>query len=246
MTSSTEQAEHQGDSGGPDRDLGSAGQLQRPEPLAEQAFRALREEIATGALVPGQRITERALAMRLGVSPTPVREALRRLEQEGLVEHSGARTLSVVAHSDEALQELMYAEVVLRAAEARSAAKKITDEQLLRLDSIVSEMLQRVGTATDDELLILGKQFDGVVTEAAASPGVHRLIDSASVIGRTRRLRAIRTLRGSARNTGRRHLQAHQDLVSALRRRDPDQVEHVVRTHLLSSLSVLLLADGTG
>jgi DNA-binding GntR family transcriptional regulator len=220
-----------------------AGRLQRAEPLAEQAYRALREEIAVGDLVPGQRITERALALRLGVSPTPVREALRRLEQEGLVEHSGLRTLSVVAHSEEALQELMFAEVVLRAAEARFAARKITDQELRTLDAIVDEIHESVDTATDAELLALGSRFDRVLADAAASPGVHRLVESTAVIGRGRRLLAVAALRGSARPTGRHHFQAHRDLVTALRDHDPDRAEEIVRRHLLSSLGLLLSVD---
>src|SRR5258708_12772549 len=69
------------------------GALERVDSLAERAYRALREQIATGGLAAGERVTERGLALRLGVSPTPVREALRRLEQERLIERAGPRHL---------------------------------------------------------------------------------------------------------------------------------------------------------
>jgi DNA-binding transcriptional MocR family regulator len=59
------------------------------ESLADQAYRALREAIMSGALSPEEKITERGLADRLSVSPTPIREALRRLEQDGLVAACG-------------------------------------------------------------------------------------------------------------------------------------------------------------
>src|ERR1700716_1446204 len=59
------------------------------EGLGDQAYTAIREAITAGRLVPGTKVTERDLAKQLGVSPTPVREALRRLEQEQLVIRSG-------------------------------------------------------------------------------------------------------------------------------------------------------------
>ncbi len=83
--------------------------LLRAESLAEQAYRAIREGIATGLFSAGERVTERGLATRLNVSATPVREALRRLEQEGLIERVSARQLRVVDHSSGTLRELLLA-----------------------------------------------------------------------------------------------------------------------------------------
>ena len=61
--------------------------------LADRSYRTIRAAITTGELRPGQKVTERGLAERLSVSPTPVREAIRRLEQDGLLERSGPRTV---------------------------------------------------------------------------------------------------------------------------------------------------------
>ncbi len=83
--------------------------LLRAESLAEQAYQAIREGIATGLFQAGERVTERGLATRLNVSATPVREALRRLEQEGLIERVSARQLRVVDHSSGTLRELLLA-----------------------------------------------------------------------------------------------------------------------------------------
>src|SRR4029077_10906027 len=111
--------------------------LLRVESLAEQAYRAIREGIATGLFSAGQRVTERGLATRLNVSATPVREALRRLEQEGLIERVSARPRRLVAHSDGTLRELMLTFAALRALEARFATRKITDAALDRMAALV-------------------------------------------------------------------------------------------------------------
>src|SRR5260370_14725104 len=106
--------------------------LFRAESLAEQAYRAIREGIATGLFQAGERVTERGLATRLNVSATPVREALRRLEQEGLIERVSARQLRVVDHSSGTLRELLLAGAALRALQARFATPKITAAALDR------------------------------------------------------------------------------------------------------------------
>src|SRR5260370_26782566 len=83
--------------------------LFRADSLAEQAYRAIREGIATGLFTAGERVTERGLAARLNVSATPVREALRRLEQESLIQRGSARQLRVVDHSSDTLREVLLA-----------------------------------------------------------------------------------------------------------------------------------------
>src|ERR1700730_2568284 len=94
--------------------------------LSDQAYRALREDITTGALQPGQRLTERSLAEHLGVSPTPVREALQRLEHERLIERDAVRAIRVADPSVARLHELSLIEAALRGVAARLAAERAT------------------------------------------------------------------------------------------------------------------------
>src|SRR5579859_952431 len=114
--------------------------LFRADSLAEQAYRVIREGIATGLFEAGERVTERGLAARLNVSPTPVREALRRLEQDGLVERVSPRELRVVEHSPGTLRELLLTGAVLRSLEARFATAKITDAALDRMSALVDSL----------------------------------------------------------------------------------------------------------
>src|ERR1700686_3791615 len=101
--------------------------------LSDQAYRALREDITTGALQRGQRLTERALAQHLGVSPTPVREALQRLEHERLIERDAGRSIRVAEASVARLYELTLIEVALRGVAARLAADRATEQEVKRI-----------------------------------------------------------------------------------------------------------------
>src|SRR4030088_782626 len=90
--------------------------------LADQAYTALRQAILDGALARGQKITERGLAEMLNISPTPVREAMRRLEQDRLIERQGPRSVTVAAFDDDEKADIATVESTLRALAARLAA----------------------------------------------------------------------------------------------------------------------------
>src|SRR5260370_19776016 len=143
--------------------------LFRADSLAEQAYRAIGEGIATGLFTAGERVTERGLAARLNVSATPVREALRRLEQEGLIERVSARQLRVVDHSAGTLRELLLTGAALRAMEARFATHKITDAALDLMAGLVEALASGLELDVGEQLAI-ARQFDIAIERAAANP----------------------------------------------------------------------------
>lgn len=213
--------------------------VRRAQSLADQAYQSIREGIATGLFQAGERVTERGLAARLDVSPTPVREALRRLEQDGLVERVSPRELRVVEHSPGTLRELLVTSAVLRALEARFATAKITDAALDRMESIVDSLTashDRVDTA---ELRRLAREFDMEIEKAAGNPTLRGLIESLSIVGQERLTRAVESMRTDAA-LGERRLQGHHDILAALRSRDPDAVEEAFRHNAVTSVDLLL------
>ncbi len=214
--------------------------LARPGSLAERVHHELRERIATGALVPGQRLTERGIASLLGVSPTPVREAVRRLEQEGLISRSSTRWMTVVEHSEQSLYELLYAEAVLRSALARFAATKISDANIDQMAAIVDELEATSPHASATETLAKAQAFDAILEDAADNTALESLVASTGIVGRSRRVHAVTAMRDRIPHVGLAHLKAHRDIVDALRRRDADDVERLVRAQLLASLDLLL------
>jgi DNA-binding GntR family transcriptional regulator len=181
--------------------------LDRVDSLAERAYLALREQIAAGGLAPGERVTERGLGLQLGVSATPIREALRRLEQERLVERVAARQLRIAAHSDQTLRELMYTEAVLRAAAARIATSKISDDTIDEMHEIVEELERDPESSDPEHQLSLAMRFDA-------------LHDTPEV--------------------GLSRIQEHREIVTALRARDADRVETLMRRHLTTGIDYVL------
>jgi DNA-binding GntR family transcriptional regulator len=191
--------------------------LLRADSLAEQAYRAIREGIATGLFSAGERVTERGLATRLNVSATPVREALRRLEQEGLIERVSARHLRVVDHSSSTLRELLLAGAALRAVEALASGQGIDIPERLRI----------------------AREFDMEIERAADNPTLRSMILSLSIIGQERRARSVESLLLHP-EAGQRRVQDHRDILAAFRKRDPDLVEQVFRRHAIAGVELVL------
>jgi DNA-binding GntR family transcriptional regulator len=212
--------------------------LQRAQSLADQAYQAIREGIATGLFEAGERVTERGLATRLGVSPTPVREALRRLEQDGLIERVSARQVRVVEHSPDTVRELMLTGAALRAMEARFATPKITDAALDRMAALVDTLADN-RQRTDLDYLRLARQFDMEIENAANNPTLRGLIQSLAIVGQERRTRSVESMRVHS-EIGARRLQGHRDILAALRSRDPDAVEQAFRRHASTGVDLLL------
>lgn len=212
--------------------------VRRAQSLADQAYQSIREGIATGLFEAGERITERGLAARLGVSPTPVREALRRLEQDNLVERVSPRELRIVEHSPDRLRELLLAGAVLRAFEARIATNKVTDAALDRMAALVDD-LAADGDRGNLDYLRIAREFDQEIERAAANPTLRSLIQSLSIVGQERQTRYVQSMRDHA-EIGERRVQGHRDILAALRSRDPDDVEQAFRRHATTGVELLL------
>ena len=214
--------------------------LERTDSLGYRAYQALRQQIAVGGLAPGERVTERGLAARLGVRATPVREALRRLEQERLIERSGPRAITIAAHPEATIRELMYAETVIRAAAARFATAKITEKTLDEMQAIVDALERDKATATPETQLTLARRFDDLLLAAAGNDIVAGLVDSVTVFGWQIRLRAVQAMHADDPAVGNNRIRAHRDILAALRVRDAALVETLMRAHLTTALDYLL------
>lgn len=222
------------------------------ETLADRTYRAAREAIAAGELRQGEKITERGLAERFSVSPTPVREAIRRLEQDGLIERVGPRTVVVATMGDSAIQELAEVEIALRGLVARFAARHATPTQLDDLDAILDEaddlliVVQKRhadGQPVDrpvNKLLDTMQRFNEAVNTCARNPVLVRLLEQTRVFSRDER--RTRLLEHVATNDrfGLDRYDSHRDLVRALRNADAAAAESIVMNDARGGLVELL------
>ncbi|TFI40414.1 GntR family transcriptional regulator [Rhodococcus sp. 1R11] len=203
--------------------------------VAERTYQALRDGIELGRLLPGERITERAVAADLGVSPTPVREAIRRLEQERLIERTSPRMVRVSQPSPEVLRELAYTEAALRGVAARFAASKITDDEIIELESLVETMETAYRTGDSLGVLPAAARFDVIVEQASGNDIVASLAANITAFGPNRRQRAITEMINHDTSAIESRLSDHRDILDALRAKDPDRAEMLMKQHILTA-----------
>lgn len=194
---------------------------------------AIRELIFTGEVAAGEPLRQRDLAARFGISPTPVREALRRLEAEGLIDYDVHRGATVVEASFGPSEENFQIRSVLEALAARLAAQRIEPAELDELREIHERLCDP--DLTELEIGDLNKRFHFVIYEAARSPMLLSLL----------RLlwqsfpRGPQTLRPAKESSAQ-----HATILTALEAGDPDQAEDLLREHILSATTYLRPAPG--
>jgi DNA-binding GntR family transcriptional regulator len=141
---------------------------------AETAYAVLREAIVTNALKPGTRLRADELAKKLGVSKTPVREALRKLQAEQLISVSAGNALTVTSISQEQLFEIYYTREALEGMAARLAAASAGQIELAKLHAIHDEMKDSSGNLR--QLRQLSGEFQLAVFRAARNDTLYRLL----------------------------------------------------------------------
>lgn len=198
--------------------------------LADWAAAQLRELIISGQIAPGQRIYEQDLAERMGISRTPVREALRHLHREGLVCVAPNRETVVTTYTAHDVREIYQVRAALEGMAARLAAG-LRDEQavarLFELYAMMKEVVAAGGTReayTDVDL-----QFHDVILRSA---GNHRLSEAVLRLRSQTRRYLLFSLRhwdpaGMSMN-----LSEHLAIAEMIRAREPDLAEERMRTHI--------------
>lgn len=187
---------------------------------------ALRELVITGELAAGAELRQRDLAARFGVSPTPVREALKRLESEGLVEydvHRGARVIDTAFEADE---ENFLIRASLEGLAIRLAAARISDEDLAELEQLNRELATH--DSRDIRAVELNRQFHFKLFEAARSPLLLALL---RLLWHSFK-QAARIARPMADS-----VEQHREIIDALRAGDADRAEATLQRHILEGRS---------
>jgi DNA-binding GntR family transcriptional regulator len=202
--------------------------------------------IVDGELAQGARLTERALAQLLDISPTPIREALQRLEQEWLIERRGPRTVVVAGPNRRHLRELRVLEAALRGVAARLVVENATDEELDQLARVHAKSLRAARSRRSPEravarVLELNRQFHSLVDASTHNPVVVKMIATATAFDFVTRLDRIKRL---GTDYPSQWVQDHGEIIEALQARDADRAEQLMRSHILHTGQYLASGGG--
>ena len=205
---------------------------------AEQAARALREDIMSGALPAGARLGEADMAGRLSVSRTPVREALSRLAAEGLVELQPGRGARVTSWSQAELAEIFELRLALEPYAVRRAVPELSGGDLDELDELAAGMRRpgRPGKRQDLAAIVeLNRRFHATFISAAGSAPLAaalRQVTHAAVVHQNFHDYSPDALRRSPSH--------HVEMVAAARAGEPEWAEAIMRAHLYNARATML------
>lgn len=190
---------------------------------AEAVYQELRARILDGSIEPASTLNQEALAARLGLSITPLREALRRLEAEGLVRLEAHRTMTVTPLTRRELNELYAVRLQLDPFAAALAAKNATDHQLDEIERIA----RLPGERTPQAVLEVNRTFHRAVYSASGNLVLIGVLDQ--LWNRTDRYRLIVLHdRIHERAAG----EEHREIATALKARDAERVADLVQQHV--------------
>lgn len=198
--------------------------------LGSRVFHTIRENILSGKYAQGEELKEKTIGEELGVSRTPVREALRQLELEGLVSIIPNKGAYVVGISKKDMQDIYEIRCRLEGLCARWAAEHITKEQLDELEEIVfrAEFHAKKGNA--EQLVELDNQFHETLYQAADSKELQRVLsDFHHYLQRVRKITLMDTKRAAESN------KEHMMIVDALKEHDADKAEKLASRHIFST-----------
>ncbi len=197
------------------------------KPLRELVCESIRQAIINGVFRPGERLMEIQLADEMGVSRTPVREAIRKLELEGFVVMIPRRGTYVADISIKDLAEIFEIRTCLDVLAAGLAAERITDEELVTLNEYLNAIGQHAASMDMNKIVELDTAFHDVLYTASRNERLRTIINN---------LREQMTgIRGRSMSYPGRLVETmdeHRLLVDSISARDVERAQHAARTHL--------------
>lgn len=195
---------------------------------ADQAYAAIRDLLADGQIMPGEKLSKAALSRRLGCSTVPVLEAMRRLESDGLIEKTPMKTATVRRLDNEQAHGLYLVREYLEALSAKLAAENITDRQADDLLKLADRFESEADTMDLREHQLLEHDIHLLIAQASGCDILTEELTRLTLLERTAMY--IQPTREQA--VAFRHV--HRAVVQAIVDHDADQAEYLMRKHIRS------------
>jgi len=196
--------------------------------LSEKIYKELLRRIVGGELKPGSTVKEELLASELGVSRTPVREALARLERDGLIVRSG-KSYQIVPLSRDDVIQLYEVRKPLEALAAELAAQRISEEVAARLKDLVRRVSEEAAKEAPDPI-VLAELNGSIHMEIARASGNKYLVE---FIDRVRlKLLIVRISIFTSYERRLEEVREHSEIVEAVLRRDPKLAREAMERHM--------------
>jgi len=206
--------------------------LNRGMPLRDQIYLLVRRAIVTGKLAPGSPVNEIEIAERLGTSRTPVREAVKKVEDEGLIDVRAQAGTFVTPIRSAQVREAYIIRTALERESARRAAEVITDEQVQRLYDNIDLHALALKRSRFEEAIDHDDMFHRLIAEVNDYGMLWRVVDSSKA-----QMDRCRLLSLPSPGAGDTTISQHRAIADALATHNADAAEGMMSAHLATSLA---------
>ncbi|EPR14421.1 GntR family transcriptional regulator [Ruminiclostridium papyrosolvens] len=205
------------------------------KPLREVIFNSLREAIIIGELRPGERLMEVQLAEKMGVSRTPVREAIRKLELEGLVDMIPRKGAHVAELSIKDIMDVLEVRASLDGLATSLAAERITDDELKELKHINGQFASYIEKENLNGSIKKDVEFHDIIYKASRND---KLI---SILNNLReQVQRFRVIYLKEYNNSKNLIKEHNDIYEAVSSRSMENARNIAKTHIINQESTIL------
>ncbi|MCE0506152.1 MULTISPECIES: GntR family transcriptional regulator [unclassified Roseivivax] len=201
----------------------------------EQAYQIIRRDILTGKLEEGERLTETRLSEDLGLSRTPIREAIGRLILEGFIDRQSGYTTRVAYFPEDEAEQVYEIRRLVECYSVQRAARLATEEDLAELRRIHAVMQANTPPRDDSAYQVLvtaNEEFHRTIVNAARSPRLTALMTTVLDVSMV-----VRTYSMFSEHDLRRSLHHHAEIIDAIEARSPEWASSVMSAHLLAGAS---------
>ncbi len=202
--------------------------------LEKLAYDSLKEAILAFRLKPDDNIVENELAHQLGISKTPVRDALLRLEKEGFIEKIPYKGYYVTPITQESIRDMFEIRAVLEGLAARLAAHLMSAENIQHAHDLVAELARAIAAGDIKQAAVINRQFHELIITSSGNEHLRAILSNLDD-----HIQRYRTLSNYQSGRLEKSVDEHQAILAALQARQPDQAEQAARSHIASVVADL-------
>jgi len=203
-------------------------------PLRDQAYASIKNAIITAQFEPNQRLIEKKMAAHIGTSRTPVREALQKLEKEGLIFRRPRTGFAVKGVTEEEVEDILDLQCMLEGYAARLATSRITEDEIRSLEDLIGRQEDCLQNSDAELFIRLDGEFHDAIHKAAKNTRLYDLVQGLRDYISRYRVIVFQSQSGLSLS-----VKDHKEIVNLMRTKHAREIERLIGKHIIRGKNII-------